>query len=174
MISLNKTEELLLKNSIDADAFDDKLYQTLLLGVFEALCKDILKSNAKVSERKEFIKFKNKTTAAKNLVSRYIGCELTEDGYARMGVLLSAFFSADDHRIQFDESYREKLLRQQNGRCAICNKKIDISSHLDHIIPFHYVGDSLKDNYQMLCETCNTRKGDSTYFELSMLLLNRG
>ncbi|MBR5553923.1 MAG: HNH endonuclease [Clostridia bacterium] len=47
------------------------------------------------------------------------------------------------------------------------------TSHLDHIIPWDYVGDNLSDNYQMLCEICNTRKGTSTYFEISMLLLNK-
>lgn len=168
------TEQLLQLNEIDQTRFDEKLYQTLLLGVFEALCKDIRKNDAWGIEREKYRKYSNKTTAAKKLVSSYIGCSLTEEGYERMAELLTAFFSAGDSRKQFDIEYREKLIKQQNRKCAICNKSIDINnSHLDHIVPWDYVGDCLKNNYQMLCGTCNTRKGKSTYFELSMLLLNR-
>ena len=70
--------------------------------------------------------------------------------------------------------YRLKLLSAQNNKCNICGKSINVtSSHLDHIVPWDYVGDSLDNNYQMLCDTCNTRKGSSTYFEIAMTLLNR-
>ena len=77
-------------------------------------------------------------------------------------------------------SNRKKILATQSI-CAICGKPVDMSlkfphpmsASVDHIIPWDYVGDCLKDNYQMLCETCNTRKGSSTYFEIAMTLLNR-
>lgn len=174
-MNLPKTERLLNINGIDQSEFDEKLYQTLLLGVFEALCKDIRKADAWVLERDRFRKYSNKSVAAKKLVTQYVGCSLSDEDYARLAELLSAFFSVGDARKQFDENYRENLIRQQHRRCAICNKPIDITnSHLDHIVPWDYVGDCLKDNYQMLCGTCNTRKGKSVYFELTMLLLNRG
>lgn len=174
-MDLPKTERLLNINGIDQRKFDEKLYQTLLLGVFEALCKDIRKADAWVLERDRYRKYSDKTIAAKKLVTQYVGCTLNDEDYSRLAELLSAFFSAGDARKQFDENYREKLISQQHRRCAICNKPIDITnSHLDHIVPWDYVGDCLKDNYQMLCGTCNTRKGKSVYFELSMLLLNRG
>ena len=103
-----------------------------------------------------------------------MGCILPEEGYERMAELLVAFFSADDNRKQFDRSFREKQIIKQENKYAICNRNIkNEDSHLDHIVPWDYVGDCLKNNYQMLCETCNTRKGKSTYFELSMLLLDK-
>ena len=80
----------------------------------------------------------------------------------------------DQPRKKFDDEFREALTQKQNNKCAVCGKNIlSRTSHLDHIIPWDYVGDNLSDNYQMLCETCNTRKGTSTYFEISMLLLNK-
>jgi len=65
------------------------------------------------------------------------------------------------------------LLSQQKYICPYCKEKISIkNSHLDHIVPWEYVGDELSGNYQMLCSRCNERKGASPLFELSMLLYN--
>lgn len=174
-MSIDNVNKLLCLNGIDHELFQEKLYRTLLLGVFEAICKDIKKQNKKTAERELFRKRENKSTAAKSLVNRYVGCSLTDDGYTYIAKLLAAYFSAGDPRKHFDESFRSMILNKQSGKCAICGKSIDSTgSHLDHIIPWDYVGDCLSDNYQMLCETCNTRKGSATYFELSMLLLNKG
>ena len=173
-MDLPKTEALLRLNNIDLALFDEKLSNTLLLGVFEALCKDIKKQGTRLVEREKFLKRTDKTIAAKSLVSRYIGCELADEEYSKLARLLSAYFSTGDPRKQFDLPFRRKLIEQQDSKCAICNKTISLeNSHVDHIIPWDYVGDCLKDNYQMLCETCNTRKGNSTFYEMSMLLLNR-
>jgi|GEM_PF-2984368 len=173
-IEIDSVIELLTLNDIDREEFCEKLYRTLLLGVFEVICKDIKKQNKKIVERELFRKRENKVLAAKSVVSRYVGCTLTDEGYAQIAKLLAAFFSTGDPRKHFDVSFRTELVNRQNGKCAICGKKIDSEgSHLDHIIPWEYVGDCLDDNYQMLCETCNMRKGSATYFELSMLLLKR-
>ena len=87
---------------------------------------------------------------------------------------IGAFFRTGDPRKKYDDDFREALTQKQNNKCAVCGKNISSrTSHLDHIIPWDYVGDNLSDNYQMLCEICNTRKGTSTYFEISMLLLNK-
>ena len=121
-----------------------------------------------------FRKSLDKKNAAERLVSKYIGCNLSDSEYDIIARYLHAFFSKDPNRKIFDIKYKEKILKDQDHKCAICNKAINLSnSHLDHIIPFNYVGDVLLENYQMLCETCNTRKGTATYFEISMLLLNR-
>ena len=173
MIKSDALSLLLQNNQIIGDQLEDMLYNTLILGVFEALCKDILKSGRIVEEKERFRKYANKTVAAKRLVNRYIGCCLSDEEYHTISIYLTAFFSKSDKRKTFDLSYKERLLKNQNHRCTICNSVIDLSNaHLDHRIPFHYVGDELPDNYQMLCETCNTRKGTATYFEISMLLLH--
>ena len=60
-----KTEQLLQMNSIDPAVLDDKIYQTLMLGVFEVLCKDIRKKNVWIKEREVFRKYTNKLIATK-------------------------------------------------------------------------------------------------------------
>lgn len=169
-----KIEEILSLNGIDQQSFNQKVYQTLILGVFEVVCKEMKKQNARIIEKENFRKHKNKAIAAKLIVQRYTGCQLPGDAYIFMADLLSAYFRTGAPRKTFDDSFRKDLTSKQKFQCAICKRRITSSSgHVDHIIPWDYVGDNLKDNYQMLCETCNERKGTAAYFELSMLLLNK-
>lgn len=169
-----KILDLLAMNGIEESAFLEKLYHTLLLGVFEVVCKEIKKQDVKTTEKERFRKFKDKVIPTRMIVERYAGCQLCDEDYMEMAKLLTAFFRTGDPRKTFDDAYREQLVKRQSGRCAICHGKITAKdAHLDHIIPWDYVGDNLDDNYQMLCETCNKRKGTATYFEFSMLLLNK-
>lgn len=170
-----KISDLLAMNGIQESVFLEKLYRTLLLGVFEVVCKEIKKQDAKTTEKEKFRKFKDKIIPTRMIVKHYTGCQLRDEDYMEMAKLLTAFFRTGDPRKNFDDAYREQLVKRQDGRCAICHIPITArGSHLDHIVPWDYVGDNLEDNYQMLCGSCNQRKGSATYFEFSMLLLNRG
>ena len=167
-------DTLLELNSIDKTQFDEKLHQTMILGVFEVLCKDIKKAKSKVEEKEKYRKSMDKVAVTKRIVKKYAGCSLEEEDYEEVSRLLRAFFVKSNTRKQFDVNYRKNLIELQNHRCNICGKKINIKeAHLDHIIPWDYVGDEIEDNYQMLCEICNKRKGTSAYFEISMMLLNK-
>ena len=174
MINNPSLSLLLANNGIKESVLEEKLYHTLILGVFEVLCKDLSKKNLCVEAKESFRKSPDKVFFAKNLVSKHVGCKLSDSECKIIVEYLKAFFSKENSRKSFDTNYKESILKRQKYRCIICEKEIDLSnSHLDHIIPFAYVGDVLSDNYQMLCETCNTRKGTAAYFELSMLLLKR-
>ena len=60
----------------------------------------------------------------------------------------------------FDDDIKEEVYAEQNGKCAICGKAFDITKmHGDHIIPWSKGGKTVKENCQMLCTTCNLRKG---------------
>lgn len=169
-----KITELISLNDIDDNEFHEKLFRTLLLGVFETICKEMKKQNKKQEEKEKFRNHKDKIVACKMIVRKYAGCQLNEEGYAFLANLLIAHFRTGDPRKKHDDKFRAKLTNQQHGLCAICKKQITTQqAHLDHIIPWDYVGDELNENYQMLCETCNERKGTATYFEFSRLLLNR-
>lgn len=169
-----KTENLLILNEINEDSFYEKLHRTLLLGVFEVICKEIKKYNTKIVEKERFRKYKDKIVPTKKIVKQYTGCKLSSDDYKDLSTLLAAYFRTGDPRQKHDDAYREHLTKMQNGKCAVCQRSITSqSAHLDHIVPWDYVGDNLENNYQMLCETCNERKGTATYFEFSMLLLNK-
>ena len=80
---------LLEVNGIDAEVFEQKLHNTLILGVFEAICKDIKKHGNKTEEKVRFMKYSNdKIAATKNIVKRYVGCTLSENEYGKLCLFL--------------------------------------------------------------------------------------
>ena len=73
-------------------------------------------------------------------------------------------------RKRVDEITRKSLFLKQDCKCAICGKNIDVSSPIDHIIPFKYVGDELANNLQTLCKSCNDKKNASLDYQIRFLL----
>lgn len=53
----------------------------------------------------------------------------------------------------------ELLERKQKGRCAFCVKPISSGYHVDHIVPLALGGGNGPENLQLLCPTCNLKKG---------------
>ena len=52
---------------------------------------------------------------------------------------------------------RREVFRRDKGVCVRCGSKHDI--HYDHILPFSKGGGNDANNIQILCRTCNLRKG---------------
>lgn len=60
----------------------------------------------------------------------------------------------------FDNDEKLTMYNRQNGLCNICGKPFDISEmHGDHVLPWSKGGKTTLDNGQMLCTTCNLKKG---------------
>jgi 5-methylcytosine-specific restriction endonuclease McrA len=57
------------------------------------------------------------------------------------------------------EEQRLLTYELQNGKCAICNRELEESFHVDHIYPYSAGGETVLGNLQALCQTCNLRKG---------------
>lgn len=61
---------------------------------------------------------------------------------------------------QFDDDDKRVRYGEQGGKCAICGKPFDYSKmHGDHIVPWSQGGRTVYENLQMLCTTCNIKKG---------------
>jgi 5-methylcytosine-specific restriction endonuclease McrA len=58
------------------------------------------------------------------------------------------------------EDVKSDLYQSQNGLCALCDLELEeISSHVDHIIPFTYGGGNEHHNIQLAHAKCNRQKG---------------
>lgn len=88
----------------------------------------------------------------------------------RLYGLITAFLKKSDYRKSIEFSVRKSLLQKQSRRCAICGCSIDIHAHVDHIVPFRFVGDELDDNLQMLCADCNWKKNASLDYQIRFFL----
>ena len=66
-------------------------------------------------------------------------------------------------RKSFPVSLKPELHKKQGGKCMYCGRKpgIDLMD-VDHKNPMAKGGSDLKRNLQLLCRSCNTRKGATT------------
>lgn len=62
----------------------------------------------------------------------------------------------------------ERIFLRQKKRCACCNCALD-KFHVDHIFPLALGGSNGVENIQILCPTCNMRKGGKDPFEWARL-----
>jgi hypothetical protein len=60
----------------------------------------------------------------------------------------------------FDNKMKRQAYERQNGICAICGNHFELEEmEADHITPWCDGGTTVADNCQMLCRTCNRKKG---------------
>ena len=68
---------------------------------------------------------------------------------------------SDVQEIQPSKSIKQRLYKEQNGKCNACGTKFEIHHlEIDHIIPESRGGGDYYENYQLLCGSCNKIKGD--------------
>ena len=61
----------------------------------------------------------------------------------------------------FKSSEKRVAFESQNGVCAICQEKFTMKEmEADHIIPWSKGGQTIQENCQMLCRTCNRTKSN--------------
>jgi len=72
--------------------------------------------------------------------------------------------------IEMDE-IREMFYNSYGDGCKYCNRKMTLKNMVcDHIIPLAKDGDSVIDNLQLICKSCNTRKGPLDEDEFKYLM----
>ena len=153
---------------------DRKIYNLVnearLLGRFKAFCE----KNSSVAAKQRIRNIYNNSSDALgttyNLISNELHVSLSPEECKRMRELIAAYLSKNEHRLKIPDSVTKKLLVDQNGKCAICEGHVDAHSHVDHIVPFKYVGDKLNNNYQLLCDKCNLKKNASLDYQIRFML----
>jgi 5-methylcytosine-specific restriction endonuclease McrA len=73
----------------------------------------------------------------------------------------------------YTEHHVSMIYESQNGKCTYCSCDIRKGfMHVDHIYPIYLGGSNWPSNLQLLCPSCNMRKGIKTHEEfLSYLAL---
>ena len=90
----------------------------------------------------------------------------TEKGFTLEQILSeykSEAFMRDERKLSIRAFDRRDMLtayEQQEHKCAICGKVFEFDKmHGDHKKPWSAGGHTTPDNLQMLCTTCNLKKG---------------
>jgi site-specific DNA-methyltransferase (adenine-specific) len=72
------------------------------------------------------------------------------------------------------ESVKQRLYKEQQGKCNACGTEFDIRHlEIDHIVPKSKGGGDCYENYQLLCSSCNRIKGDRPMEYLRMQIETR-
>ena len=167
---MNRLENLFNRNRIKESKVKDVFYREIMNEIF-VLCFNAIKDdNIKYNLRDSLRKSQNQyaeNIIYKNFINQITSLNLNDEDYSYIITLLKASFNRLDQLISLSDAEKEKILINQNNKCAFCGKKISSlhdDCHIDHVIPFSYTGDELNDNYQVLCSSCNEKKGNKVSF----------
>ncbi len=143
--------------------------EAIVLQHFKTFCDRY--SSAKDRQRLRNILYRSPSieNSVKNIFKN-LDIELPADECRRMCELVTAFLRKSPYRSSVDDFERKVLLKKQNYKCGICGEPVDIRAHVDHIVPFKYVGDKLADNFQILCPQCNLSKNENMDYEVRYLI----
>ena len=91
---------------------------------------------------------------------------MADDDVTRKGGIYEYLLSGGEQESalsirKFTDSQKRAAYERQGGKCADCGKRCDFEEmHGDHKTPWSKGGHTLPDNLQMLCRTCNLKKGN--------------
>ena len=151
-------------------SFCSVIRQAQILGVFHQFVELNSSVSAKARLRNILAFTSNIVFTIQQIFEKQYSFPLSEEEALWVSCLIKAFLTKSTFRKRVDEITRKSLFLKQDCKCAICGKNIDVSSTIDHIIPFKYVGDELANNLQMLCKSCNDKKNASLDYQIRFLL----
>ena len=170
---MNSLSAFLDLNQIDEDQLFEAIHMDIRETIFKDICKK-MKSDSQFFYQVKKVHFSmNDYEATKKIVQNICHCYLPEEDISWMAECIKAFFLKGDNRRAIAEDEKKRILYKQDYMCAICGTPIDEGSvHIDHIIPWDYVGDKLNNNLQGLCPNCNLTKSNHVAVALSNMILH--
>lgn len=160
-------------NQIDKDQLFEAIHMDIRETIFKEICKKMKNDHRFFCQVKKVYFSMSDFEATKMVVQKICHCYLPEDDISWMAECIKAFFLKSDNRRAIELDEKKRLLHKQDHRCAICGEPISEKNiHIDHIIPWDYVGDNLKNNLQGLCPDCNLKKSNHVAVALTNMILH--
>ena len=161
---------LLDRNKIGKEELDRVTYECLILSVFVQLCNYLNEGNNKKELKSQILAgtFEGERHVYSYFIRNHTCISLSINELEYLSNLLKAFLNKSNKRVRIEKDKAISILKSQGNKCNYCKKPLTQGSndvHVDHIIPFAYVGDELGlSNLQILCESCNKSKSESVIF----------
>ena len=155
-----------------------------------ALLKRIIEASSNVGDvvMDPFCGCATTCVAAQQLDRKWIGIDIEKnvvnilvERLSDDAGLFKDFFSTDQIPKRTDlkvvpptQSVKERLYKEQGGKCNGCREDFKIwNLAIDHILPKSKGGGDYYENYQLLCPTCNSIKGNRPMEFLRMKIEKR-
>ncbi|MDE6421123.1 MAG: HNH endonuclease [Lachnospiraceae bacterium] len=168
-----EVKKILDINCIQEDSFMRALYQDIREMFLGEICT-YMKAGREQEIRKIYYKTSDDILAAKRTVQKVCGKTLPDEDLVWLDKCIKAYFHKKSRRQPILEEERRHLWEKQRRCCAICNQPINFQNlHVDHIVPWDYVGDELEDNLQALCADCNERKSNHVAYAIRYLFMEK-
>ena len=166
-------EEFIELNQLDVDSLMDALHLEIREAILQVICKKMKKDPSYFNKVKNmYFEYDNETAASK-ILHNLCKCQLSHNDLIWLNDCLKAAMEKRDRRKPITEDIKKDLLKKQNGKCQICKCPIDMTNlHVDHIIPWDFVGDELHDNFQGLCTDCNLGKSNHVAEAVQNIILH--
>ncbi len=167
--------ELIKLNKIDEEVLYGALHKDILESILSEIC-EYMKANVSsyISMKKIYYRSTNDIDAAKQIVHTICHLSLPEQDLAWLNSCIKSFMKKKSHRKPIPDSIRLELWNRQGQKCCICGRSITVKEgHVDHIVPWDYVGDELDNNYQVLCSDCNLHKSNHIALTVHSLIFNK-
>lgn len=164
---MSNLNELLCLNYIKKEEIENIVYKGIILNIFEKVYNYLETNNNRVKFVKKLRSCRYNEVEIqiyRNLVKKLTNFKVGKEEIELVKKFIKAYLQKSNFRISISNDQKNEILNKQNFKCNICKKDINLSNcHIDHIIPFKYVGDELDSNYQALCRACNLSKNSNLY-----------
>jgi len=162
-------------NNINEEVLYNAVHKDILESVLSEICEYMKENDSSyISIKKIYYRSADDIEAIRQIVRNICHLSLPKNDLEWLNNCVKAFMKKKTHRKQFSNALRQELWNKQGRKCRICGKEILVEDgHIDHVVPWDYVGDELDNNYQVLCTDCNLHKSNHVALAVHLLIFNK-